>query len=116
MTPAFGAWAWECAQPYRDEDRPEVERLVRAVRDAADRRDLTSYVAHFDIKSAELGRSTERSGDELVAQNRRMMERVLGDPGLTVGGAEPASLELSASAGGRLVEVAAPDGLGPGGM
>jgi hypothetical protein len=113
MTHAFGPWAWEKAEPYRNEDRAQVEALVREVRDAAERRDLGRYLAHFEVKNAELARSTERTGAELAAGHRRMMQEMFADPRLVVGGPEPATFELTSSAGGRLVEVATRDRLAP---
>ncbi len=113
MRRAFGRWAWESATPYLDADRPAVEALLVELQRALDRRDLEGYLDRFDVKNEELARSTEQAPADLRKTHRGLMEWAMAIPGMTARLPPLSELELTASAGGRLVEVTQRDGTAP---
>lgn len=109
----FGRWGWQDAVPYMPPDRPAIEALVTEAHKALARHDLDAYAGLNAHKAEELARSKRLPMSEIVGDLRAFFGTLMNMDGFIVWPVDVHELELTSSAGGRLVQVTRPDGSAP---
>jgi hypothetical protein len=113
MVKAFGRWGWQDAVPYMPPDRSEVVALVMAAHRALGRRDLAAWLSLIALKNEEIARSIEAPAATHLEEYAGFMRFLMDEPDFTVAPLDPARLELTTTAGGKLVVVRREGGASP---
>ena len=108
---SYGRWSWQDATPYSEADRATIESLVAAIHAAFGVRDYDAIATLCAARDAETARALDVPLAQLTGYMRQGIEGWFSDPTFTMRPLDPTLLSLDARAGGRLVEIADPQGL-----
>jgi hypothetical protein len=110
---AYGPFAWQSARVFDNRDRGDVEALVQQFHDAVAAKDEATILAMLRIKHEEMGRALDIPDQEMVDDQRKMLEFFFQEDPVQMKPLDRGRLRLASTAGGRLVDVWAEDGSMP---
>lgn len=97
-------WDWERARPYRGEpDIAAVRELLDELRRRIDGRDAAGVIELYAMKLTEQAIATGRAPDAVMADMRRILDRLFDAPGFTLLAAP--GLQVEAWSMGKLVQL-----------
>ena len=110
LGPVHGRWSWQDATPYEPSQRGEVVALVSALHAALAARDGDGFVGLLGVRNAEVARALGGEAHELEGDLRAQLATLFAADDFRVARLDAEGLLVEPSAGGRLVDVSAPDG------
>lgn len=111
----FGLWAWEFADPLRDDSatRGAVAALVEDLHRSLSARRVEPFLERMALKFTEIARCYGKTREDMNREAREALPEIWQDATWAMAPFDPASMQLRLCCGGRVAEVRAGDGEAP---